>query len=112
MGSRLEQWLPSRRLVSARRLGAAPGLDPARRLVSPARLGSTAGVGRTLCRTTLRSVPPAALRVTHALSLLPDGAGSEPIEDRVVDVVANADADAGAGHGWRQRGEIRSIATS
>jgi hypothetical protein len=38
------------------------------------------------------------------------GAGSESIEDRVDDVVANADA--GAGHGWRQRGEIRSIATS
>jgi hypothetical protein len=38
------------------------------------------------------------------------GAGSEPIEDRVDDVAANADA--GAGHGWPQRGEIRSIATS
>jgi hypothetical protein len=112
VGSRLEQRLPSPRLVSACRLAAAPGLDPARRLVSPARLGSTAGVGRTLCRTTLRSVPPTALRVVHALSLLPDGAGSEPIGDRVDDVVANANADAGARHGWRQRGEIRSIATS
>jgi hypothetical protein len=45
----------------------------ARRLVSPARLGSAAGVGRALCRTTLRSVPPAALRVIHALSLLRTG---------------------------------------
>jgi hypothetical protein len=106
----VEQRLPSPRLVPASRLGAAAGLDPARWLVSPAWLGSTPVVGRALCRATFRSVPPAALRVIHALSLFPDGAGSEPIEDRGEDVVANADA--GAGQGWRQRGEIRSIATS
>ena len=77
------------------RLGAAAGLDPARWLVSPARLGSTAVVGRTLCRNTFRSFPPAALRVVHALSLPPNRAGSEPIEDRIDGVVADADAGAG-----------------
>jgi len=85
MGCRLEQRLPSSRMVSARRLGASPGLGPACGLVSPAWLGSAAVVGRTLRRTTFRSVPPTALRVVHALSLLPNGAGSEPVEDRVDD---------------------------
>jgi hypothetical protein len=92
VGFRLEQRLPSPRLVSACRLGAAPGL------VSPARLGSTAGVGRTVCRTTFRSVPPAALRVNRA---------SEPAPG-----FGQAQAGGAGFVGWRQRGEIRSIATS
>lgn len=69
MGSRLEQRLPSPRLVSACGLGAAPGLDSACGLVSAAWLGSSAVMGRTLRRTTFRSVPPAALRVVNTLSL-------------------------------------------
>jgi hypothetical protein len=36
-------------------------------------VGPTAGLGRALCRTAFRSVPPAALRLVHALSLLPTG---------------------------------------
>jgi hypothetical protein len=99
VGARLEQRLPSPRLISACRLGATAGLGPTGRLVSPAWLGSAPVVGRALCRATFRSVPPAALCVIHAPSLLRMGAGSGPI-------------DVGAGHGWRQRAEIRNIATS
>jgi len=69
VGSRVERRLPCARLGTACRVGAAAGLDPTRRLVSPGRLCAAAGVGRTLRRTTFRSVPPAALRVGHALKI-------------------------------------------
>src|SRR3954451_24958872 len=73
MGPGVEQWLSGRRLVSAGRLGATPGLVP------PARLGAASGLGRALRRTTFQPVPPATLPIADALSLPPRGAGSEPL---------------------------------